>query len=103
MEEDSLLSKTHKKSATRLHPTVLFKQQKVLSVGTASYADGFSSLEASEIMFCKTVGLCASFYLCCLWGLSAYYKTVIIISNLSPSVPCREAQGSWLFKSLSGL
>lgn len=86
-----MLFKIHKKSALRLHPTMQFKQQRILSVGTASCADGFSSLETSEIMFCKTVGLCASFYLCSLWGLSAYYKTVIIISNLSPSVPRREA------------
>lgn len=86
-----MLSQMHKKPASSLHPTLLLKQQIVLSVGTATYADGLSSLDAPEIMFWKTVGLCASFYLCCLWGLSAYYKTVMIISNLSPSVPGGEA------------
>lgn len=68
MEKDSMLFKIHKKSASRLHPTVLPKQR-VLSEGTATYAGGLSPLEESEIMLCKTVGLCASFYLCCLWGL----------------------------------
>lgn len=92
MQKESMLSKIHKKPASRLHPTLLLKQQRVLlSIGTATFADGLSSSEAPEIMFCKTVGLCASFYLCCLWGLSAYYKTVMIISNLSPSVPGGEA------------
>lgn len=84
---------TQKNPRQGYNPTMLLKQQRVLSEGTdtATSADGLSSLGTSEIMFCKTVGLCASFYLCCLWGLCAYYKTAIKTGNLTPSVPCREA------------
>lgn len=86
-----MLFKIHKKIYIKVTPHHAAQAAKSIVKGPATSADGLSSLDALEIMFCDTVGLCASFHLCCLWGLDAHYKTVIIISNLSPSVPRREA------------
>lgn len=84
-----MLYKIYKKSCIKVTPYCAVQAAKGI-VSRGCYLWKWIELLGAEITCCKTVGMSASFYFCCLWGLRAHSKTVIIISILSPNTSHRE-------------